>query len=1509
MSVLGLFHPVLRRWFERRFQAPTDAQARAWPVIAQGDHVLVCAPTGSGKTLTAFLWAIDGLITGRFATGATRVLYLSPLKALNSDIRTNLLGPLDELRSELEHEGVPFPNVRVMTRSGDTPDDERRSMLRHPPEILITTPESLNLILTGSQSRHILSEVKTVILDEIHALAGSKRGTYMMSAVERLTLQAGDAQRIALSATVRPAEAIARWMAGYSASTLGPDAHYQPRPVTVVHAHDPRPITLALRSPDVDIPHGPDAKDLWWQALAGELKTLVARNRSTLIFANSRRQVEKVARLINAGEPEPVAYSHHGSLSREIRLDVEERMKQGRLRAVVATGSLELGIDIGSVEEVVLIGTPGSVAQSLQRIGRADHRVGGTSRASLFILHGLDGAHAASMASMIAASDIEDIRPVGYALDVLAQVLLSMGCAAVWDVDALYAFVRTIAAFHELPRRHFDLVLSMLTGRYADAPIRELRPRALVDRSKNTFTTRKGAELLLYQSGGTIPDRGYYHLRLADSKAVIGELDEEFVWERRLGDQFSLGTQAWRILNVTHNDVEVGPADPNGPMIPFWKAEEQNRSSKASFALLEFLDECEHALAAPGVEAESALAARLAHDLGMDQVSADNLVRFLGRQRTLSSAPLPGPTRVLIECNKDPASSSDTAQILVHTFWGGRINRPLAIALGEAWQRAHGSPLDCFASNDHLTLSLPDDLDPARLFTLVTSRNLDELLRAGLEKTSLFGARFRENAGRALLLPRGDAKRRYPLWLNRLRAKKLLASVTRFEDFPILLETWRDLLEDEFDLPALRQLLDDVAAERIALHVTRPAHPTPFSEGMTFKQTNHHMYLDDAPIGGTRSNLSDDLVRDLFHDGEPLPTIPAELAESFASKLLRTHTDYRPCTREEIVLAVREQVLVPLAVVEGWLQELPEAQQASASGGDHDVLDGLVRYSLPGASIAFTSDVADLPRVLFLRGCGEQWPGDLLPLRGDAPDAFVAYLRTHPFASETESASTLVAEYLRSRALVSSAELTAALGFCDSELAPLLDELVETQAIVAGALLAGSAERWFCDADNAERLLRMQRSARRASAARGLAPRPLDELPCFLAEHQGLGREPGSLESLQRVLDRLFGYPLPASLWEEAVLPMRLDPYYPSWLDTLVQSYGLGWFGCGKHKVSLAFAHDRELFLDAALVREPPSESAPADESDRKRGPDHQDDSLRAAVVAQLSRDARGLGFMDLVSATGATSSAVTQALWHLAWQGRVTADSFDVVRRGAQGDFVAAPAAETVGRGGFRRWGRARPHAGCFTLIPPARERSPIEEAELDKDRARIVLDRYGVVFRELLEHELPALRWPRLFRALRLLELSGEIVSGHFFTPRTGLQFASHAALRRLQEPLPDDRLYLINACDPASLCGLGLGDPLLALPRRMPGNFVVYRGRQLLLVLQKSGRALNALVEPGHPSLQSALGIYRLLLGRELAPQSSFTVESVNDKPATTSPYADDLRRFGFSNDYRGMSLWKR
>lgn len=559
-STLAGFHPLIARWFLDRIGQPTEVQERSWWRIASGEHVLITAPTGSGKTLAAFLWPLSQFATGRLATGHTSVLYVSPLRALNSDIRRNLLVPLGELSEAFENAGQAFPSIRVRTRSGDTPQTDRARMQRHPPEILITTPESLNLMLSSAGGRSMLRGISTVILDEVHAAVGNKRGAHLMTAVERLVPLSGEFQRIALSATVRPMETVAEFIGGFRMEGAAHDARYTPRPVALVRSASSKRYDIRVWFPEGS--EGQDTRESIWEPLTDEFKRVIGGNRTTLLFANSRRLCEKLALKINSGEEEPVAYVHHGSLSREIRYEVERRLREGALQAIVATNSLELGIDIGSLDEVLLVQSPPSISSAIQRIGRAGHQVGEVCRGTIFPTHSQDLLEAAVLAAGITYQDLEEVRPVRAPLDVLAQVIVSMVGVQTWDIEELYAALRASYPYHDLGREPFDLVLNMLNGRYADSRVRELRPRVSLDRLDSSVVARKGALLTLYTSGGTIPDRGYFHLRHRESAALIGELDEEFVWEASSGQTFTLGAQSWRIDRITHNDVFVSRETP-----------------------------------------------------------------------------------------------------------------------------------------------------------------------------------------------------------------------------------------------------------------------------------------------------------------------------------------------------------------------------------------------------------------------------------------------------------------------------------------------------------------------------------------------------------------------------------------------------------------------------------------------------------------------------------------------------------------------------------------------------------------------------------------------------------------------------------------------------------------------------------------------------------------------------------------------------------------------------------
>ncbi len=640
---MDLFHPVIRRWFAEKYGAPTEIQALSWPRIAAGEHLLITAPTGSGKTLTAFLWALNRFATGDLKPGATRVLYISPLKALNNDIQRNLLQPLAELKALFAREladtpgGAEFPAVQVATRSGDTEPQARRRMLRHPPEILITTPESLNLLLSSLGGQSLLQNIDTLILDEIHSVIDSKRGVYLMTAVERLVPMSGEFQRIALSATVNPLAGVAQFIAGYTRQ----ENDFQARCVHTLAVSAEKRYAISVRYPQ---PTAEEAgREGVWDSLAADLLRRIRHNQSTLIFVNSRALCEKITLKINNIAQQTLAWAHHGSLSREIRTEVERRLKNGQLEAIVATSSLELGIDIGALDEVILIQSPGSIASAIQRIGRAGHQVGGVSRCTFYPTHPQDCIEAAVLSAAVIERDLEPVRMVTGPLDVLAQVIISMTGTSSWDLDELFMELRRSTPCHGLSRREYDLLLNMLAGRYvkksvekstekdalpgAEQHLRELKPRVRIDRQTNRIEARRGALLSLYLSGGVIPDRGYFQLRHEADHARIGELDEEFVWEARVGQVFSLGTQIWQVKKITHNDVIVGPGKPGPTPPPFWRAEPRARSFHYSQRIGQFLEYANRHLD------DEAFRETLLTTHHAEPEVADEIIRFLQRQK------------------------------------------------------------------------------------------------------------------------------------------------------------------------------------------------------------------------------------------------------------------------------------------------------------------------------------------------------------------------------------------------------------------------------------------------------------------------------------------------------------------------------------------------------------------------------------------------------------------------------------------------------------------------------------------------------------------------------------------------------------------------------------------------------------------------------------------------------------------------------------------------------------
>ncbi len=1498
-DALTVFHPLIRRWFSQAVGEPTDVQQQAWPKVAAGEHVLISAPTGSGKTLTAFLWALDRLFTGRWEAGRVRVLYVSPLKALNTDIRRNLSRPLEELTARFREAGEEPPGIRVLTRSGDTPQAQRRRMLRRPPEILVTTPESLNILLTSKGGRSLLGDLETVILDEIHAVATSKRGTHLITAVDRLVPLSGEFQRVALSATVRPMEVIADFVGGRQLRRTEGGAAYSKRRVSLVRSTARKRYHVTVRYPAAAEGEPELEEDSLWQLLVKDFHTLIRRNRSTLLFANSRRMTERVTRLINDRGGEDLAYSHHGSLSREVRSVVEKRLKEGELKAIVATNSLELGIDIGALDQVVLIQTPRSISSAIQRVGRAGHGVGEVSRGLFYPTNGRDLLDAAVVARGILDQDIESVRPISAPLDVLAQVILSMVVAEPWNVEELHAVLRTSWPYRNLRRRQLDLVVDMLTGRYADSRIRALKPRASLDRIDNTLEARPGVARILYMAGGTIADRGYFALRLQDSMAKLGELDEEFVWERSPGDSFTLGAQSWQIRKITHNDVLVQPARSGAAMAPFWRADAQDRSFFFSQKIARLLAAFEQRLDDPE------LVAVLERDYRFDSSAAEELLDFLRRQLAATGV-LPTHRRLLIEHVSEQGGGldEDREQVIWHNFWGGTVNRPLTIALQAAWEERYPEPFEAFHDDDCILLRLPRGFEAREVLSLVDPDQVETLLRRRLERTGFFGARFRAGASTALLLPRAGFRHRTPLWMHRQRPKKLLEAVAAYGDFPMLVETWRTCLRDELDLESLKEVLVKVEAGDISVAEVRTSQPSPFAAGLMWQQTSHYMYADDSPEATGVSSLRQDLLRELVFDAHLRPRLPRDLTRRFRRKLQRTSAGYAPRPGEDLLHWLRERILIP----EGEWRELLAAVARDHDQAESQVLAGIERRAaciqLPGAASAAVCALDSLPRILraFEIELTEVSP---VSITGGAPAAeHLEGLRRLLAAGDASGEAAgedllagLVGEWLRFQGPVDPRRLGELLGLGEVALGELLGELQESQRIVVDRLRRGAENLEVCDTENLETLLRWLRVSKRPSfEALGA-----EYLPLFLATHQGLTDRGDCVEDLQDRLEKLFGYPAPAAAWEADLLPARLDPYYPSWLDSLVQESDLAWLGCGNARLTFTFPSDVELFAEAA------------DDDSGDRAED------RASLDA-LFPDRRGKADLGSLSArSGRTTATVSDELWRLAWQGLVANDSYLAVRKGVENKFrqspiQPAPPARRAGarwRSGAGRWQASRPWFGSWYVVePPARVKDALEGDELAKDRIRVLLQRYGVLFRQLLQRELPPLKWHRMFRALRLMELSGEVLAGHFFSGVRGLQFISHSAFRELRRGLPEDAIYWLSAADPASLAGVDVEGLKGTLPARLASNHMVYHGARLVMVSKRRGRELDFEVGPEHPHLGDYLEVLKVLLTRELQPLSAIEVETIGGEPAGSSPFCDKLGQvFRLTREPRSVKLWKR
>ncbi|MEU5860595.1 ATP-dependent helicase [Nonomuraea sp. NPDC047529] len=1546
MSSLDHFTQVTRQWFAGAFQAPTAAQEGAWESIARGDNTLVVAPTGSGKTLAAFLWSLDrlaaraagqlpGETTAKAPKPGTRVLYVSPLKALAVDVERNLRAPLAGLRQTARRLGLPVPEISVAIRSGDTPAEERRRFAAKPSDILITTPESLFLLLT-SQARDALRDVETVIVDEVHAVAATKRGAHLALSLERLdALLERPAQRVGLSATVRPVSEVAAFLGGT-------------RPATVVQPPSDKRIEIEVVVPVEDMTEmegAPDPEQVEpssgrsiWPHVEDRLFDLIEAHSSTIVFANSRRLAERLCTRLNElaytrrqgleaidlsiwetppqdheapapprrmpaetmaqagaskGVVTEIVRAHHGSVSKEERAQIEEALKSGRLPAVVATSSLELGIDMGAVDLVACVEAPPSVASGLQRIGRAGHQVGAVSRGVIFPKYRGDLVQTAVVAERMRGGQIEELRYPRNPLDVLAQQIVAMTALDEWTVDELETVVKRAAPYATLPRSALEATLDMLAGRYPSEEFAELRPRIVWDRVSGTLQGRPGAQRLAVTNGGTIPDRGLFGVFLVGEKASrVGELDEEMVYESRVGDVFVLGATSWRIEDITADRVLVSPAPGQPGKLPFWHGDTAGRPAELGRAIGQFLRE----------QAKHGSTDRM-REAGLDEFAAGNLLAYLNEQREATGY-VPDDRTLLVERFHDELGDW---RVVIHSPYGARVHAPWALAINRRLRERYGIDVQAVHSDDGIVLRIPDTLaEPPTDVAAFDAEEIEQIVTEELGGSAMFASRFRECAGRALLLPRRVPGRRSPLWQQRQRAAHLLGVASQYASFPIVLETMRECLQDVFDVPGLVQLMRDIAARRIRVVEVETSQASPFAASLLFHYIGAFMYEGDAPLAERRAQalaLDTTLLAELLGQADLRELLDPDVIVTSERELARLDRPLRDAEDLADLLRSHGPLLTPDVSVRGgdpsWLEELERARRA-------------IRVRVAGEEQwAAVEDAARLRDALGV------------PLPVGVPHVFLEPV-PDPLAD-------LVARHARTRGPFHAGTAAARFGLGVAVVTDALRRLAASGRVVNGEFRPGGRGEEWCDA-GVLRMLRRRSLARLRKEVEPVAP---ETLARFLPAWHGItgsgssssdGSRAGAaraMDALVRSVEQLQGAAVPASALETLVLPSRVPGYHPALLDELTSSGEVMWVGQGSLPggdgwVSLYFADTAPLLLpEPAEITMTPLHERVLD--------------LLGGGGALFFR-----GISDQLGAQGGAldDAALVSALWDLVWSGRVSGDTLAPLRA-TLGTGRPAHRPATTRRRRAVLPSRSGPPtvAGRWWLLPgPADDTTQRAHAQ-----AEVLLERHGVVTRGAVTSERLPGGFTPVYQVLRAYEESGRCRRGYFVEGLGGAQFALPGAVDRMramapgiaptgggphessgppsEAPLwesggrvtPGRRAVVLAAADPASPYGAALPWPQRAgdvghKPGRKAGSLVVLVDGFLVLYVERGGKTLLSFADDER--LQPAVDA--LALAVRDGALGKLTVERADGTSIVESPLAAALEAAGFHPTPRGLRL---
>ena len=1579
-DALKVFHPAVRDWFHSSFAAPTKPQEFGWPPISRGESTLILAPTGTGKTLSAFLWCIHRLMFERLPEKhrRCRIVYISPLKALAVDVERNLRAPLVGIANVCQVGGVPYVMPAVSIRTGDTSGPERARFGREPSDVLITTPESIYLLLT-SNARDALRSVDTVIVDEIHALVPTKRGAHLALSLERLqALVDRPLQRIGLSATQRPLEQIARYLGGVEPGSIlsqasgvekkklengkwklaeqtrvpnfqcpisssqfpvsiGPEADLHDefesdadpvayRPVTIVDARQPKRLELRIEVPVedmarlgqiIDIPSGPASQGpvraSIWTAIHPKLLNLIRQHQSTLIFVNSRRLAERMAAALNDLAGETLVRAHHGSLAPAQRREIEDRLKAGGLRGLVATSSLELGIDMGAVDLVVQVEAPPSVAAGIQRIGRGGHHVNAVSRGIIFPKYRADLVACVAATQAMREGQIEATRYPRNPLDVLAQQIVAMASMDAWKVEELFSIVRRATPYANLSRQIFAGVLDMLAGRYPSDEFAELRPRLVWDRLKNTVTGREGSRRVAVINGGTIPDRGLYGVFLAGAgkgSARVGELDEEMVFESRTGETFILGASTWRIEEITHDRVLVSPAPGEPGKMPFWHGDAAGRPLEFGQTIGQLVR------ALRGMPANAAIN-KLTGDHALDQNAAENLMRYLVDQAAATKA-VPDDQTVVIERFRDEMGDW---RVCLMTPFGGRIHAPWSMAATAKIRAETHIEVETMWTDDGFVVRFPETEEPPDTTLLIPAADeVENLVVRQLGSTALFAAKFREAAARALLLPRRRPGGRTPLWQQRKRAADLLAVAARFGSFPILLETYRECLRDVFDIPALSSTLRRIANRSVQVVAVDSSAPSPFAASLLFGYVANYIYDGDAPLPERRA--------------QALTIDQAQLRELLGDVDLRELLD-----------------ATALGEVESQLQALEEGYRARSVDGLHDLLrrlgdlsqEEIEGRSVPRCGIAKSiSALVRARRAVAVRICGEvryiavedasRYRDALgIPLPSGIPEAFLEPV--------PDAAADLVRRYARTHGPFTTDAVVARFGVSRAQAETHLIRLVTAGKLLEGEFRPGGIHREWCDAE----VLRMVRRRSLAKLRHEVEPVGTQALGRLITNWQGVVTPRRGLDALLDTIESLQGAALPASIVETEILPSRIQNYTPADLDTLMAAGEVIWCGVeplGERDGRIAlFLADHLPQLWGFGVGDPGGRSAETTLETRNPNPESRIPSSgtvirpeeelpeRASRIADFLRRNGASFFAAIHQAAGAGFPGETnKALWDLVWRRLVTNDAFGALRaftaRGSSR--IRRRAVNPALPGSFRSRRMASPSSqGRWSLIESRIMASPSVTAK-SAALTQQLLNRYGLITREAAAAENIPGGFGAIYPVLKAMEESGRVRRGYFVAGVGATQFALPAALdllRSLREPPETPEVVHLAAADPANPYGTILkwppADSSQSPLARVLGGKVILVDGMLAAYWRKGNPQISVFLpdeEPNRSRVARALAAALrevALRGRQLATPGDhhgrgLLIGQIGLTPVMSHPLAPFLLEAGFVSGTLGYHV---